>query len=92
MRRGGNVSKTREKSSNGETGVVSNRDTNLTIEPVKEPPKRGREAGEAEKILAAYPPDRLRGRAGLPCPDRRGREGRDRAGGLVAGGPSLRHR
>jgi len=60
---GGNVSKTREKSSNGETGVVSNRDTNLTIEPVKEPPKRGREAGEAEKILAAYPPDRLRGRA-----------------------------
>ena len=47
----------------GETGVVSNRDTNLTIEPVKEPPSREREAGEAEKILAAYPPDRLRGKA-----------------------------
>lgn len=60
---GGNVSKTRGKSLKGETGVVSNRDSNLTIEPKKEPPSRGREAGEAEKILAAYPPDRLRGRA-----------------------------
>ncbi len=47
----------------GETGVASNRDSNLTIEPVKEPPSRRREAGEAEKILAAYPPDRLRGKA-----------------------------
>ena len=44
-------------------GVVSNRDRNLTIEPKKEPPSREREAGEAEKILAAYPPDRLRGEA-----------------------------
>jgi hypothetical protein len=63
---GGNVSKTRGKGLNGETGVVSNRDTNLTIEPVKEPPTRKREAAEgdeAQKILAAYPPDRLRGRA-----------------------------
>lgn len=60
---GGNVSKKRGKSPKGETGVVSNRDTNLTIEPKKEPPSREREAGEAEKILAVYPPDRLRGRA-----------------------------
>ncbi len=60
---GGNVSKKRGKSPKGETGVVSNRDRNLTIEPKKEPPSRGREAGEAEKILAAYPPDRLRGKA-----------------------------
>jgi hypothetical protein len=63
---GGNVSKTRGKSLTSETGVVLNRDTNLTIEPVKEPPKRKREAAgdeEAEKILAAYPPDRLRGKA-----------------------------
>ena len=63
---GGNVSKTRGKSLKGETGVVSNRDRNLTIEPKKEPPSRRREAGEAEeaeKILAAYPPDRLRGKA-----------------------------
>ena len=63
---GGNVSKKRGKSLNGETAVVSNRDTNLTIEPKKEPPSRKREAAEdneAEKILAAYPPDRLRGKA-----------------------------
>ncbi|MCF2869903.1 helix-turn-helix domain-containing protein [Octadecabacter sp. G9-8] len=60
---GGNVSKMREKSLKGETGVVSNRDRNLTIEPKKEPPSRRREAVEAEKILAAYPPDRLRGKA-----------------------------
>ena len=60
---GGNVSKMRGKSLKGETGVVSKRDSNLTIEPVKEPPSRGREAEEAEKILAAYPPDRLRGKA-----------------------------
>ncbi|AKS44600.1 Helix-turn-helix domain-containing protein [Octadecabacter temperatus] len=63
---GGNVSKKRGKSPKGETGVVSNRDTNLTIEPVKEPPTRKREAAmdeEAEKILAAYPSDRLRGKA-----------------------------
>ncbi len=63
---GGNVSKTRGKSLKGETGVVSNRDRNLTIEPKKEPPSREREAAadeEAEKILAAFPPDRLRGRA-----------------------------
>ena len=59
---GGNVSKTRGKSLKGETGVVSNRDRNLTIEPKKEPPSRRREAGEAEKILAAYPPDRRRGK------------------------------
>ncbi|MEO9782644.1 MAG: helix-turn-helix domain-containing protein [Sedimentitalea sp.] len=60
---GGNVSKKRGKSLKGETGVVSNRDRNLTIEPKKEPPSHGREAVEAEKILAAYPPDRLRGDA-----------------------------
>ena len=60
---GGNVSKIRWKSPKGETGVVSNRDMNLTIEPKKEPPTRRREAVEAEKILAAYPPDRLRGKA-----------------------------
>jgi len=60
---GGNVSEKRGKSLKGETGVVSNRDRNLTIEPVKEPPSREREAVEAEKILAAYPPDRLRGKA-----------------------------
>jgi len=63
---GGNVSKKRGKSLNGETGVVSNRDRNLTIEPVKEPPSRKREAAadeEAEKILATYPLDRLRGKA-----------------------------
>ena len=63
---GGNVSKTRRKSLKGETGVVSNRDRNLTIEPKKEPPSREREAAEedeAEKILVAYPPDRLRGNA-----------------------------
>lgn len=54
------------KSPSGEAGVASNRDTNLTTEPVKEPPRRRREAagdGEAEKILAAYPPDQLRGKA-----------------------------
>ncbi|MEP5731065.1 MAG: helix-turn-helix domain-containing protein [Sulfitobacter sp.] len=60
---GGNVSKKRGKSLKGETGVVSNRDRNLTIETKKEPPSRRREVGEAEKILAAYPPDRLRGKA-----------------------------
>ncbi len=60
---GGNVSKKRGKSLNGETGVVPNRDTNLIIEPVKEPSTRRREAGEAERILRAYPPDRLRGKA-----------------------------
>jgi len=63
---GGNVSKKRGKSPSRETGVVPNRDSNLTIEPVKEPPSRKREAAgdeEAEKILATYPPDRLRGKA-----------------------------
>jgi hypothetical protein len=60
---GGNVSKKWGKSPSGETGVVSNRDTNLTIEPKKEPPSRRREVGEAEKVLEAYPPDRLRGKA-----------------------------
>ena len=60
---GGNVSKKQGKSPKGETGVVSNRDRNLTIEPKKEPPSRRREAGEAEKILEAYPPDRLRSKA-----------------------------
>ena len=50
-------------SSQNETVVVSNRDTNLTIEPKKEPPLREREAVVTEKILGAYPPDRLRGRA-----------------------------
>ena len=60
---GGNVSKMGGKSLKGETGVVSKRDRNLTIEPKKEPPSRRREAGEAEKILEAYPPDRLRGKA-----------------------------
>ncbi len=60
---GGNVSKKRGKSLKGEMGVVSNRDTNLTIELKKEPPSRERETGEAEKTLAAYPPDRLRGKA-----------------------------
>lgn len=59
----GNVSKKRGKSPSLETGVVPNRDSNLTIEPVKEPPSRRREAGEVEKILEAYPPDRLRGKA-----------------------------
>ena len=64
---GGNVSKKRGKSPNGETGVVSNRDTNLTTEPKKEPPSRKHEAAadeEAEKVLAAYPPDRLRSKVG----------------------------
>ena len=63
---GGNVSKRRGKSPGGETGVVSNRDRNLTIEPKKEPPSRERvvaEDEEAEKILAAYPSDRMRGKA-----------------------------
>ncbi|MDA8584637.1 helix-turn-helix domain-containing protein [Rhodobacteraceae bacterium] len=60
---GGNVSKKRGKSLKGETGVVSNRDRNLTIEPKQEPPSREREAVEVEKILAVYPPDRLRGKA-----------------------------
>ena len=50
---GGKVSKKRGKSLNGETGVVSNRDRNLTIEPKKEPPSREREAAEVEKILSA---------------------------------------
>jgi len=63
---GGNVSKKRGKSPSIETEVVPNRDTNLSIEPEKEPPTRKREAAgddEAEKILAMYPPDRLRGKA-----------------------------
>lgn len=60
---GGNVSKKRGKSLKGGTGVVSYRDTNLSTEPVKEPPTHRREAEEAEKILAAYPPDRLRAKA-----------------------------
>ena len=59
----GNVSKKRGKSLKGGTGVVSNRDTNLSNEPVKEPPTHRREAADAEKILAAYPPDRLRAKA-----------------------------
>ena len=39
---------------------------NLTIEPTKELPTRERVAAEdeeAEKVLVAYPPDRLRGKA-----------------------------
>jgi len=59
---------------------------------IHKPPTRKHEAAEdldAEKILAAYPPDRLRGKAAclsqieearqsrLPFPDRRGHEGRD---------------
>ncbi|WP_243144853.1 helix-turn-helix domain-containing protein [Litoreibacter roseus] len=60
---GGKVSKRRRKRLKDETGVVSNRDTNLTIEPMKEPPSRRREAVETEKILVAYPPDRIRGKA-----------------------------
>lgn len=62
---GGNVSKKQVKSPEGETGVVSNRDRNLTIEPIKELLTREREAvedEEAKKILAAYPSDRLRGK------------------------------
>ena len=59
----GNVSKKREKSPKGETGVVSSRDRNLTNEPRKELPSRRVEEGEVEKVLAAYPPDRLRGEA-----------------------------
>ena len=62
---GGNVSKKVRKSPKGETGVVPNRDSNLTTEPVKEPPSRKREGAgdeEAEKILAVYPSDRLRGK------------------------------
>ena len=50
------VSKRRGKSLKGETGVVSNRDTNLTIDPVKEPPTRKRDAAveeEAEKTMAS---------------------------------------
>lgn len=61
---GGNVSKKRGKSPKGETGVVSNRDRNLTIEPVKEPPSRRREAAAVDEdvicILTAYPDDRRR--------------------------------
>ena len=63
---GGSVSKMRGKSPGGETGVVSYRDRHLTIEPIREPPTRKREAAEdqaAESILAAYPPDRMRGKA-----------------------------
>ena len=63
---GGNVSKKQGKSPGGETGVVSNRDRNLTTEPPNEPPPREREVAadeEAEKILGCYPPDRLRGKA-----------------------------
>jgi hypothetical protein len=48
--------------SQNEMGVASNRDRNLTIEPKKEPPSRRREVEKFEKILAAYPPDRLRGK------------------------------
>jgi hypothetical protein len=58
---GGSVSKKQGKSLSSETGVVPNRDTNLTIEPVKEPPSHKRkvvEEDEVEKILAAYPLDR----------------------------------
>ncbi|WP_411974696.1 helix-turn-helix domain-containing protein [Sulfitobacter faviae] len=60
---GGNVSKKRGKSPNGETGAVSNRDRNLTTEPKKEPLPRKCEEEEAERILEAYPADRLRGKA-----------------------------
>ena len=54
------------KSLTNETGLVSDRDTNLTIEPMKEPPTCRRKAvedEEVEKIIAAHPPDRLRGKA-----------------------------
>ncbi|MEP5728571.1 MAG: helix-turn-helix domain-containing protein [Sulfitobacter sp.] len=51
---GGNVSKKRGKNLKGETGVVSNRDRNLTIETKKEPPSRKHEAVEAEKIPGVY--------------------------------------
>ena len=69
---GRNVSKKRGKSPNGETGVVSNRDRNLTIEPVKEPPSR--EAVEAEKILAACPSIMWQSRQG-DCLFIRGQDG-----------------
>ena len=60
---GGNASKKRGKSLKVETGVVSNRDRNLTIEPKKEPPSRRREAAvddDVISILSAYPQDRCR--------------------------------
>jgi hypothetical protein len=63
---GGKVSKGLRKRLKDETGVVSNRDTNLTIEPVKEPPSREREVAdeigmtEFDLVLAAYPEDRIR--------------------------------
>ena len=65
---GGKVSKRVRKSLKGETGLVSNVDTNLTNEPKKEPPAREDEAevvvenSEAEKVLAAYPQDKIRDR------------------------------
>lgn len=65
---GSNVSKKHGKSPNRETRVISNRDTNLTTEPMKEPPTRKREAAaeidnsKVEKVLAAYPEDRIRDR------------------------------
>ena len=65
---GGNVSKKRRKSPKGETGVASNRDRNLTNEPVKEPPARERTAAtvhensQAEQVLGAYPEDKIRDR------------------------------
>jgi len=67
---GGNVSKKRGKSLKGETGVVSKRDRNLTIEPKNEPPSRERVAGtdeDAKRILAAYPLDRLRANSECLC-------------------------
>lgn len=60
---GRKVSKSGRKSLSVETRLVPNRDTNLTIEPVKEPLPRKREAEEGlvvENILAAYPSDRVR--------------------------------
>jgi len=46
---GANVSKRQGKSPGRETGVVSNRDRNLSIEPFKEPATRERVAAEDEE-------------------------------------------
>lgn len=66
----GKVSEKSKKSPNPETGAVSNRDTNLTNEPRKEPPTRARveaEASDLEMILALYPSDRVRDAATSKC-------------------------
>jgi hypothetical protein len=61
----GNASNSSRKGLSRKTRVVSNRDTNLTIDPDSEPPTREQDAAEviiAEKILAPYPADKLRGK------------------------------